>query len=292
MLDRALIVPVLTAHPTEVMRKSMIDHRNRIAELMRLRDLGRDETRDGDVIEAGDPQADRTALADAAAAPRAALRRRRSGESRSPICATCSCRCCRRCTRDGNVICSASSAQLPAPRQLDRRRPRRQSQRHCGLAAPRAEERVADRAGDPISISCTRSAPSCRSPPSWPPRARRSRNSPTPAATSTRRGATSRTAARYRHLCPRSRPPTSGSPATRAARPPSSPAEPYSSAEDLRADLVAIAHSLGAERRRTARDRRRAGPADSRRRNLRLPSRHARSAPELPTSTRASSPIC
>jgi phosphoenolpyruvate carboxylase len=51
MLDRALIVPVLTAHPTEVMRKSMIDHRNRIAELMRLRDLGRTETRDGDVIE-------------------------------------------------------------------------------------------------------------------------------------------------------------------------------------------------------------------------------------------------
>src|SRR4051812_10087426 len=51
MLDRALIVPVLTAHPTEVMRKSMIDHRNRIAELMRLRDLGRTETREGDVIE-------------------------------------------------------------------------------------------------------------------------------------------------------------------------------------------------------------------------------------------------
>jgi phosphoenolpyruvate carboxylase len=51
LLDRALIVPVLTAHPTEVMRKSMLDHRNRIAELMRLRDLGRADTRDGDVIE-------------------------------------------------------------------------------------------------------------------------------------------------------------------------------------------------------------------------------------------------
>ena len=33
------------------MRKSMLDHRNRIAELMRLRDLGRAETREGDVIE-------------------------------------------------------------------------------------------------------------------------------------------------------------------------------------------------------------------------------------------------
>ena len=51
LLDSALIVPVLTAHPTEVMRKSMIDHRNRIAELMRQRDLGRTETPNGDAIE-------------------------------------------------------------------------------------------------------------------------------------------------------------------------------------------------------------------------------------------------
>jgi phosphoenolpyruvate carboxylase len=51
LLDQALIVPVLTAHPTEVMRKSMIDHRNRIAELMRHRDLGRTETPNGDDIE-------------------------------------------------------------------------------------------------------------------------------------------------------------------------------------------------------------------------------------------------
>jgi phosphoenolpyruvate carboxylase len=52
LLDKALIVPVLTAHPTEVMRKSMIDHRNRIAELMRHRDLGRTESPEGDAIEA------------------------------------------------------------------------------------------------------------------------------------------------------------------------------------------------------------------------------------------------
>ena len=51
LLDKALIVPVLTAHPTEVMRKSMIDHRTRIAELMLQRDAGRSETPDGDVIE-------------------------------------------------------------------------------------------------------------------------------------------------------------------------------------------------------------------------------------------------
>ncbi|MBV8804273.1 MAG: phosphoenolpyruvate carboxylase, partial [Sinobacteraceae bacterium] len=51
LLDRALIVPVLTAHPTEVMRKSMIDHRNRIFELMRLREASHVETSDGELIE-------------------------------------------------------------------------------------------------------------------------------------------------------------------------------------------------------------------------------------------------
>jgi phosphoenolpyruvate carboxylase len=53
LLDRALIVPVLTAHPTEVMRKSMLDHRNRIAALMRQRDAGRQETIEGELIDEG-----------------------------------------------------------------------------------------------------------------------------------------------------------------------------------------------------------------------------------------------
>jgi phosphoenolpyruvate carboxylase len=51
ILDHGLIVPVLTAHPTEVRRKSMIDHRNRIADLMHLRDLGAEETPEGDLID-------------------------------------------------------------------------------------------------------------------------------------------------------------------------------------------------------------------------------------------------
>jgi phosphoenolpyruvate carboxylase len=51
LLDAALITPVLTAHPTEVMRKSMLDHRNRIAALMRQRDAGNAETTEGEVIE-------------------------------------------------------------------------------------------------------------------------------------------------------------------------------------------------------------------------------------------------
>jgi phosphoenolpyruvate carboxylase len=53
LLDGALIVPVLTAHPTEVMRKSMLDHRNRIAALMRQRDAGDTETPEGELIEEG-----------------------------------------------------------------------------------------------------------------------------------------------------------------------------------------------------------------------------------------------
>jgi phosphoenolpyruvate carboxylase len=51
LIARANIVPVLTAHPTEVRRKSMIDHRNGIAELMRLKDEGRTETDGGDLID-------------------------------------------------------------------------------------------------------------------------------------------------------------------------------------------------------------------------------------------------
>src|SRR3546814_3274692 len=36
LLDKELIVPVLTANPTEVRRKRMIDHRNRIADPMQI----------------------------------------------------------------------------------------------------------------------------------------------------------------------------------------------------------------------------------------------------------------
>ena len=51
LLNHALIVPVLTAHPTEVRRKSMIDHKNRIADLMALKDAGREETEDGENLD-------------------------------------------------------------------------------------------------------------------------------------------------------------------------------------------------------------------------------------------------
>jgi phosphoenolpyruvate carboxylase len=51
LLDRSAIAPVLTAHPTEVMRKSMLDHRNRIAALMQQRDSGLLENSSGELID-------------------------------------------------------------------------------------------------------------------------------------------------------------------------------------------------------------------------------------------------
>ena len=52
MLADSLIVPVLTAHPTEVRRKSIIDHKNHIARLMSLRDQKQTTTEDGDDVDA------------------------------------------------------------------------------------------------------------------------------------------------------------------------------------------------------------------------------------------------
>jgi len=51
LLNGGLIMPVLTAHPTEVRRKSMIDHKNRVADLMRMRDQGLAETSNGEPVE-------------------------------------------------------------------------------------------------------------------------------------------------------------------------------------------------------------------------------------------------
>lgn len=51
LLEGGLIVPVLTAHPTEVRRKSMIDHKNRVADLMRMRDSGAGETPEGEPLD-------------------------------------------------------------------------------------------------------------------------------------------------------------------------------------------------------------------------------------------------
>ena len=51
-VNKVQLYPVFTAHPTEVRRRSVLDHRNRIADLMRLRNAGEGRTPEGDEIEA------------------------------------------------------------------------------------------------------------------------------------------------------------------------------------------------------------------------------------------------
>jgi hypothetical protein len=117
LLEVALVAPVLTAHPTEVMRKSMLDHRNRIVALLRLRDGGSSETPDG----GGDPAADIPVVADARAAPATALCRRR-GRDRArtparhlPLGRTGA-------VRTLGTAARAAPGEFPQARQLDRRR--------------------------------------------------------------------------------------------------------------------------------------------------------------------------
>jgi phosphoenolpyruvate carboxylase len=116
-LERALVTPVLTAHPTEVMRKSMLDHRNRIALLMRQRDAGHAETPDGEVIE------EAITAQIALLWQTRALRRERLYVSDEVDTAL-------------TYLKDIFLPVVPAPGQLDWRRSRRKSARHRRFAAP------------------------------------------------------------------------------------------------------------------------------------------------------------
>ncbi len=50
-LSDMLVMPVLTAHPTEVRRKSVIDHLTKVGDLLALKDVGQTETAAGTAIE-------------------------------------------------------------------------------------------------------------------------------------------------------------------------------------------------------------------------------------------------
>ena len=244
LLDGALIVPVLTAHPTEVMRKSMIDHRNRIAELMRLRDLGRAETRDGDVIEEAilrqiallwqtrPLRRERLYVADEVEIALAYLR-----DMLLPVLPTLYARWERVLAhrpasflrlgswiggdRDGNPNVTADSLRLALKRSSQTVLEVYLDQLHAvgadlsistELAAPtEAVALLADRSGD---VNAAR------------------RDEPYRRAIT---GIYARLAASYRRLT-----------GHLAPRPPSVAGEPYGSAAEFRADLVALARSLGA----------------------------------------------
>ena len=273
LLERALVAPVLTAHPTEVRRKSMIDHRNRIAELMRLRDIGAQETPDGELVEEAirrqiallwqtrPLRRERLYVADEVEI-RALLSSRRlpAGDPRA--------------ARALGTRLRRAHAELSEARELDRRRPRRQSERQRGLAAPRARPRVRSRDRRLSRTAPPRSAPNCRSRPSWQQagpevealaaasgdRSKARTDEPYRRAIS---GMYARLAATYQKLT--GRPPQ---------RPAASPGEAYATPEEFGADLKVLARPL---RRRW---RWRARPADSRGRDVRISPRRPRPAAE------------
>ena len=144
LLAHALIVPVLTAHPTEVRRKSMIDHKNRIAELMALKDAGRSETPDGDLVD------DAITRQIALLWQTRVLRRERlyvtdEVETALSYMRRVPARPARAVPALGPRVRGAR-AELREAGQLDRRRPRRQSLRHRRFAAHRAVPRGGGRA--------------------------------------------------------------------------------------------------------------------------------------------------
>jgi phosphoenolpyruvate carboxylase len=132
MLRHAHIAPVLTAHPTEVRRKSMIDHKNRIADLMGLRDAKRAETDDGEPVEEAILPPDRAVVADAPVLRRERLYvAGRDRQRRFPISAMSSCPCCPRSMRGGSGCWATRPPSFSASiDKLDRRRSRRQPLRH------------------------------------------------------------------------------------------------------------------------------------------------------------------
>ena len=285
LLDKALIVPVLTAHPTEVMRKSMIDHRNRIAELMRHRDLGRSETPDGDLIEQAivrqiallwqtrPLRRERLYVADEVEIALTYLR-----DIFLPVLPTLYARW-ERALRIGHAAFCGSAAGSAAIATAIRMSTADSLQLALGRARRRCSTRYLDQLhalGAELSIS-------------------------TELATTT---GERRAAGRAQRRCQSGRDATSRiaapSPAFMHDSPP--PIEtlighaPARTCLRHRASRIATRRgtarrsgrdrAFAARRRcRPARDRRRAGPADPRRRDLRLSSRDARPAPELPTCT-------
>ena len=135
--ERARSVPVLTAHPTEVRRKSTIDREMEIAALLDRRErvqLTPEES------EASDEQLRRAradAVADQPAAPDQAHRARRGRERPVASTTTPSCTRCRGCIARWKIELNQDEggdagelASFLTHGKLDRRRPRRQPVRH------------------------------------------------------------------------------------------------------------------------------------------------------------------
>ena len=145
--------PVLTAHPTEVRRKSSIDREMEIARLLDERDRVQftpeelAANRGGAAPRRADPVADQHPARHAPA---------RASTRSTTACPTTTTRSCARCRasmptsrtswRRRSGLAGARAAVLPAHGQLDRRRPRRQSLRHRRRARARRSRMQSQRA--------------------------------------------------------------------------------------------------------------------------------------------------
>jgi len=244
LLSHALIVPVLTAHPTEVRRKSMIDHKNRIADLMALKDAGRTETDEGENL-------------DEAIFRQIALLWQTRPLRREKLFVA---------DEIENVLAYFRDVFLPfCPRSMPggngcwARVPRVSCAWATGSAviatAIRSSRRPSfdwrwSRAARlrwaSIWTRSTRWARNCRCPPNWPMFPRRCSTWPTPAATCPPAVRTNPIAGRFPASMP-AWPQRTGRWWARRRPAPRLKGEPYASPSDLRRDLVTVAQGLASE---------------------------------------------
>ena len=296
--DRALVSPVLTAHPTEVRRKSTLTRELEIAELLDERErvagdeaelaLNEEKLRRAILIlwRTNMLRQTRLTVIDEVAnglsyydytffreLPRL------YGAIEDAL------------DESGSEAKRQADPLIPARRLLDRRRPRRQSLRDRRRAATRRSACRARARSITISTSCTSSAASFRSPALWSRVSdelnaladRASDPSPNRRDEPYRRAITgmysrlAKTARELDHVV--------------ALRHPLTDAPPYASVEELAADLDIVARSLNGERRRDPGARAAAGAA-ARGRRVRLSVWRRSTCGRTPTCTSAPSPSC
>ena len=169
----ALMSPVLTAHPTEVQRKSILDCQLHIARLLTERDRQELTPEELAANEEALRRADPDHVADAHPARAAADRARRDRERPVLLSLHLPAPAAAPVQRDrGSAVpqvsrCRDRRGTGAAAGRMDRRGPRRQPLRHPRRHAARAGPPIVDRAGLSASTRFTRWAASCRSPCAW-----------------------------------------------------------------------------------------------------------------------------
>ena len=296
-LAGALVCPVVTAHPTEVRRRTISQVQRQITDLIRQRDrTAGGEIDDAAVVGAAvalgaHPLADGAAAAVPAAA---AGRDRRGAALLRPVAVRGRPGHQRRAAPGAERALARRRAAAPADaaaRLLDRRRPRRQPVRHRRRAAPGHQPAGRDGAGPPPrrARGAARRAVDVRpaghaDPGALPPGRGLPGRLPVPRRRALPAGAERHLRAAGRH---RARACSAGCPARRRRR----RCPPTTSPDELRADLDVVDASLRSHGAGRAR-RRPAAAAARGRRGLRLPPVRAGHAAELRRPRGGRSPSC